>query len=160
MPGAGGMHFRAPWSPRLKAFTAAFLILMTAVFIATPMPTRLLPLVIVGATASFSVRGYTVRPGLLIVHRLGWATKIPLGGLVAAEAEPNATIGSIRIFGIGGAFAFVGRFRSSTLGNYRAYVTDPDLCVVLEFGNTTLVVTPDSPTRFVEAVQSGASIRT
>jgi len=160
MPGAGGEHFRAPWSPRLKAFTAAFLALMTAMFIATQMPTRLLPLMILGITMAFSVRGYSVRPGMLMVHRVGWSTKLPLDGLVSAEAEPNATIGSIRVFGIGGAFAFVGRFRNSTLGSYRAYVTDPAFCVVLDFGSETVVVTPDSPARFLEALLWAARSRT
>jgi hypothetical protein len=96
---------------------------------------------------------------MLLVHRLGWATRIPLSGLVSAEAEPNATLGSIRVFGIGGAFAFVGKFRNATLGSYRAYVTDPEFCVVLEIGPEKIVVTPDSPVRFVEAIRLAASSR-
>jgi hypothetical protein len=97
---------------------------------------------------------------MLLVHRLGWATKIPLTGLVSAEAEPNATVGSIRVFGIGGVFAFAGKFRNSTLGSYRAYVTDPHFCIVLDLGSETIVVTPDSPVRFVEAVRLAADSRT
>jgi len=149
---AGGAHFRAPWNSRLKAFTAVFLVLMAVVAAVTPMPARLLPLVIVGVTAAFSVRGYTVRPRELLVHRLGWATRIRLDGLESATAEPNATLGSVRVFGIGGAFAFVGRFRNATLGSYRAYVTDPAFAVVLVLGDGKIVVTPDSPVRFVESV--------
>lgn len=49
---------------------------------------------------------------------------------------------------------------SSKLGSYRAYVTDPDYCVVLDLGSETIVVTPDSPVRFVEAVQQAARART
>ncbi len=152
MTTAGGTHFRAPWSSRLKAFTAVFLLLMTVVVAVTPMPARLLPLVIAGITAAFSVRGYTVRPRELIVHRLGWATRIRLDGLESATAAPNATLGSVRVFGIGGAFAFVGRFRNATLGSYRAFATDPALAVVLELDTGMVVVTPDSPVRFVESV--------
>lgn len=155
-----GTHFRAPMSSKLKIMTVLFLGLMTAVlFVASP-PANLFLLAIVGITAAFMVRGYSVRPGVLLVHRLGWATRIPLDRLVSVEAEPNATLGSIRVFGIGGAFAFVGRFRNSTLGSYRAYMTDPDFCVVLDFGSEKVVVTPDSPSRFVEAVLWGASSRT
>jgi hypothetical protein len=147
-------------SSKLKIMTVLFLGLMTAVlFVASP-PANLFLLAIVGITAAFMVRGYSVRPGVLLVHRLGWATRIPLDRLVSVEAEPNATLGSIRVFGIGGAFAFVGRFRNSTLGSYRAYMTDPDFCVVLDFGSEKVVVTPDSPSRFVEAVLWGASSRT
>ncbi|MBK5099204.1 MAG: hypothetical protein JJE01_15605, partial [Gemmatimonadetes bacterium] len=66
----------------------------------------------------------------------------------------------IRVFGIGGAFAFAGKFRNATLGSYRAYVTDPSFCVVLDLGSETVVVTPDSPVRFVEAVLLAARGRT
>lgn len=155
----GGIHFRAPMSSKLKIFTALFLALMGAVMVSTPPPASLGVIAILVLTAAFSVRGFTVRPGELLVHRLGWATKVPLAGLVSVEAEPDATAGSIRLFGIGGAFAFVGKFRNETLGNYRAYVTDPDLCVVLDFGSEKLVVTPDSPARFVDAATRAANSR-
>ena len=147
-------------SSKLKLLTALFLGLMTAVLLVVPPPANLFVLAIVAATAAFSVRGYSVRPGVLLVHRLGWATRVPLDGLVSVESEPNATLGSIRVLGIGGAFASAGRFRNSTLGNYRAYVTDPDFCVVLDLGSETVVVTPDSPARFVDAVLWGAKSRT
>jgi len=155
----GGTHFRAPMSSKLKLFTALFLALMAGILFTAPPPANFGVLAILLITAAFSVRGYTVRPGMLLVHRLGWATKIPLGSLVSVEAEPNATVGSIRVFGIGGAFAFAGKFRNSTLGSYRAYVTDPDFCVVLDLGSEKVVVTPDSPARFVEAVGLGAKSR-
>ena len=159
MSEAGGTHFRAPWSSKLKAFTGAFLALMVVVTTVTPMPASLLPIVIVGVTVTFSVRGYTVRPRELLVRRLGWATRIPLDGLESAKAEPHATVGSIRVFGIGGAFGYIGRFRNASLGSYRAYVTDPAYCVVLDVDGETIVVTPDSPIRFVERVHLSAGLR-
>lgn len=152
MTQAGGTHFRAPWSSKLKLFTGAFLAVMAAVSMTTPPPVNLLPISIVAVTAAFSVRGYTVRPRELLVHRLGWTTRIRLDGLESATAEPNATLGSVRVFGIGGAFAFVGRFRNATLGSYRAYVTDPAFAVVVDLDSGKVVVTPDSPVRFVESV--------
>lgn len=152
----GGTHFRAPMSSKLKLFTTLFLALMTGILFTAPPPANFGVLAILLITAAFSVRGFTVRPGMLLVHRLGWATKIPLASLVSAKAEPNATVGSIRVLGIGGAFAFAGRFRNSTLGSYRAYVTNPDFCVVLDLGSEKVVVTPDSPVRFLEAVGLGA----
>jgi hypothetical protein len=143
-------------SSKLKLFTTLFLALMTGILFTAPPPANFGVLAILLITAAFSVRGFTVRPGMLLVHRLGWATKIPLASLVSAKAEPNATVGSIRVLGIGGAFAFAGRFRNSTLGSYRAYVTNPDFCVVLDLGSEKVVVTPDSPVRFLEAVGLGA----
>ncbi len=152
------VRFRAPWSPKLRAFTAAFLGIVVLVAALTPPLPGLAIVGIAALTAGFSVRGYTVRGRTLIVHRLGWATRIPLDGLRSAAAEPDAMAGSIRLFGIGGAFAFVGRFRNELLGTYRAYATDTSLAVVLAFDDERIVVTPDSPVRFVEVVRSRAGI--
>ncbi len=156
---AGGTHFRAPLSQKLKLTTVIFLSAMGGVTVLTPLPLNLIPVLLVGALAAFSVRGYTVQPGVVLVHRLGWATRIPLRDLVSVEAEPHATVGSIRIFGNGGAFAFTGKFRNSTLGSYRAYVTDPAFCVVLELDSQKVVLTPGSPVRFVEAVRRAGHTR-
>ncbi len=150
---AGGVNFRAPMSRKLQLTTALFLVLMGCVVVLSPRPVKLASCLLVVGIAAFSVRGYTVQPGAVLVHRLGWATRIPLRGLVSVEAEPHATHGSIRVLGNGGAFAFTGRFRNSRLGSYRAYVTEPALCVVLDLGSQKVVLTPDSPVRFVEAVR-------
>lgn len=150
---AGGIHFRAPFSRKLIMSTAVVLVAMGGVTILTPSPLNLLAVLLIVVMAAFSVRGYTVQPGEVLVHRLGWANRIPLRGLVSIEAEPHATVGSIRVFGNGGAFAFTGKFRNATLGSYRAFMTDPALCVVLVFDSQTVVLTPDSPVRFVEAVR-------
>ena len=157
---AGGpaVHFRAPWSPKLRAFTAAFLGIVAVVAAVTPPLPGLLIVGIAVLTAAFSVRGYTVRDRTLLVHRLGWSTKIPLAGLRSAVPDPNATIGSIRVLGVGGAFAFAGRFRNRILASYRAYATDAALSVVLDFGDDRVVVTPDSPVRFAEVVRARAGL--
>ena len=152
------VHFRAPWSPRLRAFTAAFLAIIAVVAAITPPLPRLLVVGVAALTAAFSVRGYTVRDRMLLVHRLGWATKIPLTGLRSAVPEPNATEGSIRLLGVGGAFAFAGRFRNEILGTYRAYVTDESRTVVLAFDDERVVVTPDAPARFAEVIRQRAGI--
>ncbi|MGW8282823.1 MAG: PH domain-containing protein, partial [Gemmatimonadota bacterium] len=150
---AGGVNFRAPMSRKLQLTTAVFLVLMGCVVVLAPPPVKLASCLLVAGIAAFSVRGYTVQPGVVLVHRLGWATRISLRGLVAIEAEPHATHGSIRVLGNGGAFAFTGKFRNATLGSYRAFVTDPARCVVLVLASQTVVLTPDSPVRFVEAVR-------
>jgi hypothetical protein len=152
------VHFRAPWSPKLRAFTATFLAIIAVDAAVTPPLPRVLVVGVAALTAAFSVRGYTVRDRTLLVHRLGWATKIPLAGLRSVAVEPSATAGSIRLFGVGGAFAFAGRFRNEILGTYRAYVTDESRTVVLAFDDERVVVTPDSPARFAEVVRQQAGI--
>lgn len=54
--------------------------------------------------------------------------------------------------GNGGFLGYIGWFRSKRLGSFRAYVTDPPRCVVLEFEQRKVVVSPDDPRRFLEAL--------
>jgi hypothetical protein len=61
-------------------------------------------------------------------------------------------MGSLRTMGIGGLFGFVGHFHNEILGSYKAYATNEFNTVVLVFGDQTIVVTPDEPDEFVEAV--------
>lgn len=145
-------HFAAPWSTKLKATTAVFVgILLVAAYAARGW-VSLLILAIFLVTATFAIRGYSVRQGKLLIHRLGWATTYDLASLVSAEVSPGATIGSIRAMGIGGLFGFVGHFRNAVLGSYKAYATNEHNTVVLAFEDETIVVTPDDPHEFVDAV--------
>lgn len=66
---------------------------------------------IVIAFALFTVRGYTVTPEKIQVHRLLWKTDLPFGGLQSVEAEPNAMRGSKRTAGNGGFFAYSGQWK-------------------------------------------------
>lgn len=158
------MQFAAPWSSKLKLLTAVF----TAILLGVPVvvlleadgPTALevvlavgVPLAILVGAAAFMIRGYSVRDGAVWVHRLGWATRIPLGAVRSAEVRPGATVGSLRTFGIGGLFGFSGRFRNDVLGAYRAYVTDGAREVVLETEGEPVVLSPDRPAAFVEAIR-------
>jgi hypothetical protein len=147
-------HFRAPWGRKLQATTALFLVICLAVFLTAPDPGRYVVLGIVLLAALFTVRGYSVVDGQLLVHRLGWATKFDLAALSSAEVNPGATLGSVRALGIGGLFGFVGRFRNETLGLYRAYATDDQNTVVLDVGGQKVVVTPEDPEQFVAAVEA------
>ena len=102
--------------------------------------------------AAFGVRGYSVSDGQLLIHHLGWATRIDLSHLVRAEFRPNAIDGSLRLGAIGGVFSSVGLFSSRELGFYRGYITDSSRAVVMNFGENRVVVTPDRPEEFVAAV--------
>ena len=102
--------------------------------------------------ALFSVRGYTLSPGLLLVKRLLWSTEIPLRGLRSADADPTLLAGSWRTFGNGGFFSVSGWFYNKTLGKYRAFVTNRNDAVVLRFADRTVVVSPSPAGEFVEQV--------
>jgi hypothetical protein len=99
--------------------------------------------------ALFTIRRFTVTPDAILVHRLFWKTRLPLGGLQSAEFAPGAMRWSLRMFGNGGLFSFSGFFRNKTLGVYRAFVTDLRRTVVLRFPTRTVVVPPSAPEDFV-----------
>ncbi|MDH3714219.1 MAG: PH domain-containing protein [Gammaproteobacteria bacterium] len=104
----------------------------------------------------FCVRGYTLKPDLLLVKRLLWSTEIPLRGLRSADADPTLLAGSWRTFGNGGFFSVTGWFYSRTLGRYRAFVTNRSDAVILRFVDRTVVVSPDQANTFAEQVLTSA----
>ncbi len=63
-------------------------------------------------------------------------------------------MGSIRAMGIGGLFGFVGYYRNEILGTYKAYATNEFSTVVLDLSGEKIVVTPDKPDEFAEAVEA------
>ena len=111
-----------------------------------------LPVAILCGGVLFTIRGYTVSPEAILVHRLFWTTRLPLAALQSAQFEPDAMRRSLRTFGNGGLFSFTGFFRNSSLGSYRAFVTDPHRTVVLHFRARTVVVSPSAPEEFVHDV--------
>ena len=117
----------------------------------------LLPLAIILGAAPFTIRGYTITADAILVHRLCWATRLPLQGLQSATAEPDAMRGSLRTFGNGGLFSFSGRYWSKHLGAYRALVTDPRRTVVLRYADRTVVLSPETPEQFVRDLPKRSS---
>jgi len=157
-------HFHAPWGRFVKAVTfsmiaVAFVLSLLPYAIALNSAAKWAHLVIMGTlliSLLLSVSGYSIRQGQLLVHRIGWATRFDLAQLSSCEVNPHAMMGSIRLFGNGGLFCYIGLFRNAVLGNFRAYVTDPARCVVLKLGSRTIVVSPDDPDAFALALQDAA----
>ena len=109
-----------------------------------------LPLGLVFGCALFTIRGYTITPDAILVHRLLWATRVPRAGLQSARVDPKSLRWSIRTFGNGGFFSASGFYWNKSLGFYRAFITDPRRAVILRFARRTFVVTPDAPEEFVK----------
>lgn len=163
-------EFGAPWGRTVKLMTALSGLVVVAGIVIPQLalsgrseeawarwlvPTILL--VVFGVTSLFSVRGFVVTGRELWIHRLFWRTRFPLHELKQAYVDPGAMKGSIRLAGNGGFLAFTGWFRNKKLGIYRAFVTDPALCVVMEFKRRKILVSPENPEGFVRAlgVQGG-----
>lgn len=151
--------YNAPWSTSLIAVSSFATVLCTGITIGFIVSGRsalqwaaLLPLAIVASGALLTIRGYTVTPDAILVHRLLWTTRLPLTGLQSAQFEPDAMRGSIRTFGNGGLFSFSGFFRNKVLGAYRAFVTDLHRTVVLRFPSRIIVVSPSAPEKFIHEI--------
>ena len=156
-------RYGAPWSRMLVlvsilATTILLGLPLLAVGSAPPLPLGLalmvigLPLGILLGCLAFTVRGYELASGELLIYRGLGSTRYPLDGLRSAEHDPDALRGSWRTFGNGGLFSFSGWFRNKRLGNYRAFVTDHARAVILTWGDRTIVVSPDRPEAFVAAL--------
>ncbi len=150
--------YTAPWSTSLIVVSAVATLICVGAAISVAWGGRpwiaLLPLAIVCGGILFTIRGYTVTPDALLVHRLFWTTRLPLSGLHSAQVEPEIMRRSIRMFGNGGLFSFTGWFRNTALGSYRAFVTDPHRTVVLHFTGRTVVVSPSAPEDFVHDIRT------
>lgn len=152
----------APWGKMLviiSLLVSMFCIGLAAFFILSgrtlsPWSTAI-PVGILVVCALFTVRGYAIGSGELLIRRLLWTTRLPLKDLVSARFEPEAMNRSLRLLGNGGLYSFTGLFRNKTLGNYRAFVTDLNRTVVLRFPSRTVVVSPAAPEQFVNDVSSG-----
>jgi hypothetical protein len=155
--------FGAPWGKEIKLMTTLGLVVCFGVALIgiislpdAPPVARLtmivIPLLLLIGGALFMVRGYTLDDGQLIIHRLGWSSRLDLASLASAVSDPAAMAGSLRIAGNGGLFAFCGWFWSKKLGKYRAFGTDPHRSVILRFTDRVVVVTPDAPERLVEEI--------
>ncbi|WGL16733.1 PH domain-containing protein [Microbulbifer bruguierae] len=157
------VRFSAPWGRQLKLITllvSMVLFGVSALLIAKAPehpPTMyqigiLIPPLTFILSALFTVRGYELQNDRLRIRRLGWSNRISLQDFSSATYEPEATAGSIRLFGNGGLFSVTGLFRNQKLGRYQAFVTDPAQSVVIRLKTRTLVVTPDRPQQFVSAL--------
>src|ERR1700674_3149662 len=95
--------YTAPWSTSLIVVSSVATLICFGAAISVAWSSRpwmaLLPLAIVCGGILFTIRGYTVTPDALLVHRLFWTTRLPLSGLHSAQIEPGAMRRSIRTFG-------------------------------------------------------------
>jgi len=154
-------HYRATWNTPLRVISGLatlFLFglcisqrhaLVAGDFRSPDFWIGLLPLVLLIGAALCTVRGYSISPEFIYVHRLFWKTRLSRQGLESAEYRPGGMRGSIRTCGNGGLFSFTGWYYNRTLGCYRAFATATDRTVVLRLRGKIIVLTPDEPERFV-----------
>lgn len=114
----------------------------------------LFSLVAILGSACYGIYGYRIDEDALHVLRLGWTKKFPLAEIRQVEILPDAMARSIRVWGNGGIFGYIGHYRNRKLGKYRAYSTHLRKTVVITTRDETRwVVSPEDPQRFVQALQ-------
>jgi hypothetical protein len=155
-------HYRAPWSTSLVVLTAlaTMLLLGSATALLWHGKQSALGALLAAVWAGsllFVIRGYTIAPDAIEVHRLLWRTRLLLRDLESVRCDPGAMRGSLRLFGNGGLFSFTGLYRNPTLGTYRAFVTDPSRSVILRFPARTVVLSPAEPETFAQELRSTTS---
>jgi hypothetical protein len=158
-------HFKAPWGRLLTWVSALVSLIILGTAISAPIYLHghpvseillagiALPLGILGGSALFIVRGYTITADTLLIHRPLWDTKVSLAMLQSVESNPGLMSKSLRTCGNGGLYSFTGWYWNKRLGHYRAYVTDLKRTVVLRFITRRIVISPDDPAAFVEAMK-------
>ncbi len=149
-------QYRAPWDFLLIIITSAVVVLLVGVNVITAsitgIPTIIAIAVVLGC-AAFGVYGYSIQDGKIKILRLGWSKDIPINDIKSINYMPNAMLGSIRTFGNGGVFGYIGHFRNGILGNYQAYVTHRIMTVVIRTkDNKHYVISPDDPEQFVSSM--------
>ena len=157
--------YSAPWGRRVWLFTGSLLLVGIVLALVLPFLFRkegepwivsfiptIMMFLIFGGTSLFLIRGYEVMDDKILVRRSFWTDSIDLMGLTSIEADSQSCKGAFKTIGNDGLFAMHGRFRSKKLGNFRAFVTNPQNGVILRFEDRTIVVSPDRPKSFVHEV--------
>lgn len=104
---------------------------------------------------------YIVTDNEIIVKRICPNVKIPFAEVSAMNRMPYSQVfkRAIRTLGNGGLFAIYGNFKSPSMGKFRAYMTRRDKLVVISTNDKPIVLTPDAPQDFINAVNQALKKR-
>jgi hypothetical protein len=158
--------YKAPWGKTLTIVSILVTVLCASVAVLPRIIPTLdragpaigwllwLPILMIPACALFTVRGYTITPEAILIHRPFRDTRLPRADLQSATYLPHAMRGSIRTCGNSGFYSVTGWYWSKSLRSYSAFVTDLNRTVVLRFQNRTIVVSPDDPEQFARELDT------
>lgn len=89
------------------------------------------------------------------LHRLIGAIYIPFKDIIELKAIPNSdTAFSIRLFGSGGLFGYLGKFRNKKLGNYTMYATNLNELILIRTDRKSYVFSCKNRDKLIESFQS------
>ncbi|MBU3837297.1 MAG: PH domain-containing protein [Candidatus Phocaeicola faecigallinarum] len=160
------ISFPCTWSMGVTAITAITIIILVAstYFIWTDdFPSSMLwlkyTLIVVFIATIIGGLGYmpirlTIGNDKIILHRLFGAINISIKDIIEIKAIPNSeTAFSIRIFGSGGLFGYLGKFKNKILGNYTMYATNVNELILIRTDRKTYVFSCKNRDEFIESVK-------
>lgn len=157
------MKFKATLSNTVKVITTAAL-LLTGVAMYTILNSPELTVayrailistftIILVGTYLFSVTGYTVEADRVIINRLLYNATIKRSDIAESRVLTDEEMKwSIRTFGVGGLFGYLGKFTNSNIGSMTWYATRRGNYILLVAGGKKIVLTPDDPQAFIAAL--------
>ena len=155
-------QFRAPWDLLLIIMTTFIVGLLLGLNYLYPSQSIIPTIIswsIILFCAAFGIYGFSIQNGMLRILRWGWSKDISLSDIKSVEYKPNAMMGSLRTWGIGGVFGYIGHFKNRVLGNYKAYATHRrKTVVILTNNNEQIIITPDDPELFVQALRAEVKV--
>lgn len=90
----------------------------------------------------------------ITLHRLVGPNYIPSKDIIELMAIPNSEIAySIRLFGSGGLFGYLGKFRNKKLGNYTMYATNLNELILIRTNRKTYVFSCKNRDKLIESFQ-------
>jgi hypothetical protein len=104
------------------------------------------------------IQRYRLSGEELLVELRFRTVRFPLAGLISASIDPEAMRHAWKLYGNDGLGAYSGRFRSRRLGAFRAYLSDAERAVVLRWPDRCVVISPEQPSYFLEAVRKRAGL--
>lgn len=150
-------QFRSSWDSLLMIMTSLVSLALITVAYFGGMFSVIFVIGFIMLGAIFGVYGYSLQEKELRIIRLGWSKDIPYSEITDIEYSPDAMLGSLRKFGIGGFFSYYGLFRNRVIGDYKAYATHRKNTVVITTKEgKKIVVTPSDPVRFAEELKNAA----
>ena len=150
-------RFFAPWDWIVSLVTVLLLSFFGGLLFFTEqnLIPQIMYICIILICALFGVYGYTIQNESIHIIRLGWKKRIKITDIKKVEFIPNAMKKSIRTWGIGGAFGYIGYFNNRILGKYKAFATNRKNTVILYLNSkeNLYVLTPDKPEAFIECLK-------
>ena len=159
------ISFTCPWSLGVKVITTITIIILVAstYFIWNDdFPASMLwlkyTLIIIFIATIIGGLGYMpirliIENDKIILHRLFGAINIPIKDIIEIKAIENSeTAFSIRVFGSGGLFGYLGKFNKK-LGYYTMYATDINELILIRTDRKTYVFSCRNRDEFIESVK-------